>query len=205
MQIPSTSSYGSSKPNGAIILHTPDEALIDAIVDGDKSALRELYGRHRESLTRYLTRLTRKPTLAEEIVNEVFLAVWQHADEFQGRSRVSTWLVGIARHKAISAFRRRQEVQLDDGFAMTIEDPSDNAAATMDKQDRRKVLHQCLAKLPPAQREVIELFYYQDEPIEAVARRTGAPLNTVKSRMFYARTRMAELLNEAGVDRAWLR
>ncbi len=75
----------------------------------------------------------------------------------------------------------------------------------MDKQDRRKVLQQCLAKLPPAQREVMELFYYQDEPIEAVARRTGVPLNTVKTRMFYARTRMAELLNEAGVDRAWLR
>jgi RNA polymerase sigma-70 factor (ECF subfamily) len=204
MQISSTSSYGSSKPNGAVILHTPDEALIDAITDGDKGALRELYGRHRESLTRYLTRLTKKPTLAEEIVNEVFLAVWQHADEFQGRSRVSTWLIGIARHKAISAFRRRHEVQLDDGFAMTIEDPSDNAAAIMDKQDRRKLLHQCLAKLPPAQREVMELFYYQDEPIEAVARRTGVPLNTVKTRMFYARTRMAELLNEAGVDRAWL-
>jgi RNA polymerase sigma-70 factor (ECF subfamily) len=74
----------------------------------------------------------------------------------------------------------------------------------MDKQDRRKVLQQCLAQLPPAQREVMELFYYQDEPIEAVARRTGVPLNTVKTRMFYARTRMAELLNEAGVDRAWL-
>ena len=89
--------------------------------------------------------------------------------------------------------------------AVANEDPSDNASTTMDKQDRRKVLQQCLAKLPPAQREVMELFYYQDEPIEAVARRTGVPLNTVKSRMFYARTRMAELLNEAGVDRAWLR
>src|SRR3979411_3433264 len=126
MQISSTSSYGCSKPNGAVVPHTPDEARIDAIIDGDKSALRELYGRHRESLTRYLTRLTKKPTLAEEIVNEVFLAVWQHADEFQGRSRVSTWLVGIARHKGISAFRRRQEVQLADGVAMTIEDPADN-------------------------------------------------------------------------------
>jgi RNA polymerase sigma-70 factor, ECF subfamily len=204
MQFASTSSYGSSKPSGAVILPTPDEALIDAIIDGDKSALRELYARHRDSLTRFLTRMTGKPTLAEEIVNEVFLVVWQRADEFQGRSRVSTWLIGIARHKAISAFRRHHEVQLDDGFALTIEDPSDNAAAAMDKQDRRKVLQQCLAKLPATQREVIDLFYFQDEPIEAVARRTGVPLNTVKTRMYYARTRMAELLNEAGVDRAWL-
>jgi RNA polymerase sigma-70 factor (ECF subfamily) len=204
MQFSSTSSYGSSKPNGAAILPTPDEALIDAIVDGDKNALRELYGRHREILTRFLTRLTKKPTLAEEIVNEVFLVVWQRAHEFQGRSRVSTWLMGIARHKAMSAFRRRHEVQLDDGFALTIADPSDNAAAKMDKQDRRTVLQQCLAQLPATQREVIELFYYQDEPIEAVARRTGVPLNTVKTRMYYARNRMAELLNQAGVDRAWL-
>jgi RNA polymerase sigma-70 factor (ECF subfamily) len=204
VQISSTSSYGSSKPSGAVILPTPDEALIDAIVDGDKSALRELYARHRETLTRFLTRLTRRPTLAEEIVNEVFLVVWQRADEFQGRSRVSTWLMGIARHKAMSAFRRRPEVQLDDGFAMRIEDPSDNAAAEMDKRDRSKILQQCLARLPAAQREVIDLFYFQDEPIEAVAQRMGVPLNTIKTRMFYARTRMATLLNEAGVDRAWL-
>src|SRR3954468_12397346 len=132
MQFSSTSSYASSKPDGAAILPTPDEALIDAIVDGDKNALRELYGRHRETLTRFLTRLTKKPTLAEEITNEVFLVVWQRAHEFQGRSRVSTWLMGIARHKAISAFRRQHEVQLDDGFALTIADPSDNAAAKMD-------------------------------------------------------------------------
>jgi RNA polymerase sigma-70 factor (ECF subfamily) len=136
MQFASTSSYGRSKPNGAVILPTPDEALIDSIIDGDKSALRELYARHRETLTRFLTRLTRKPTLAEEIVNEVFLVVWQRADEFKGHSRVSTWLIGIARHKAMSAFRRDRDVQLDADFAMTIEDPSDNAAAEMDKQDR---------------------------------------------------------------------
>jgi RNA polymerase sigma-70 factor, ECF subfamily len=204
MRFTSTSSYGIGERNGAVILPTPDEALIDAIVDGDKSALRELYARHRTSLTRFLTRLTKKPTLAEEIVNEVFMVVWQQADEFKGHSRVSTWLIGIARHKAMSAFRRERDVQLDDDFAMTIADPSDNAAVTMDKQDRSKVLQQCLAQLPAAQREVIDLFYFQDEPIEAVARRMGVPLNTVKSRMFYARTRMAELLNEAGVDRAWL-
>jgi RNA polymerase sigma-70 factor, ECF subfamily len=204
MQLASTSSYAPSKPNGAVILPTPDETLIDAIIDGDKSALRELYARHRDSLTRFLTRLTRKPTLAEEIINEVFLVVWQRADEFKGHSRVSTWLIGIARHKAMSAFRRHREVQLDHDFAMTIEDPSDNAAVEMDKQDRRKVLEQCLALLPAAQREVIDLFYFQDEPIQAVAERTGVPLSTVKTRMFYARTRMAELLKEAGVDRAWL-
>jgi RNA polymerase sigma-70 factor (ECF subfamily) len=204
MQISSTSSYGSSKPNGGVILPTPDEALIDAIVDGDKGALGELYARYQERLTRFLTRLTKNPSLADEIVNEVFLTVWQQADEFEGRSQVSTWLTSIARHKAISAIRRRSEMQLDEGFAMTIEDPSDNAAAKMDKRDRHQVLQQCLAKLSPAQREVIDLFYFQDTPIQEVALRTGVSTNTVKTRMFYARTRMAELLNEAGVDRAWL-
>ena len=204
MQSGSTSSYGSGKPNGAVILATPDEALIDGIVDGDKSALRELHKRHRDRIALFLTRLTRNPSLADEVANEVFLVVWQRADEFRGHSRVSTWLMAIARHKALSAFKRDRELQLDDSFAMTIEDPSDNAAAKLDKRDRRKVVQQCLAKLPPLQREVIDLFYYQETPIHEVARRTGVPMNTVKTRMFYARTRLAELLNEAGVDRAWL-
>jgi RNA polymerase sigma-70 factor (ECF subfamily) len=152
----------------------------------------------------FLTRLTRNPSLADEVANEVFLAVWRQADRFEGRSRVSTWLRGIAHHKAMSALKRRSEAQLDDEVAMAIEDPSDNAAAKLDKHDRSKVLQQCLAKLSPSQRQVIDLFYYQDKPIEEVARRTGVPASTVKTRMFYARTRMAELLNEAGVDRAWL-
>jgi RNA polymerase sigma-70 factor (ECF subfamily) len=205
MQNSSTSSfYGSNGPSGAVIVQTPDEALVDAIVDGDKGALGELYARYQERLTRFVTRLSKNPSLAEEVVNEVFLAVWQRADEFEGRSMVSTWLMGIARHKAISALRRRSEAQLDDGYAMTIEDPSDNAAAKMDKHDRHQVLQQCMAKLPPTQREVIDLFYFQDTPIQEVALRTGVPTSTVKTRMFYARTRMAELLNEAGVDRAWL-
>jgi RNA polymerase sigma-70 factor (ECF subfamily) len=204
MQISSTPSDRSCGPNRSGIPQTPDEALIDAIVDGDSGALRELHARHRDRIFLFLTRLTRNPSLAEEIVNEVFLTVWRRASEFEGRSRVSTWLAGIARHKGMSALKRRAEVQLADDFAMSIEDPSDNAAATMEKDDRRIVLRQCLAKLPPAQREVIDLFYFQDEPIQDVARRTGVATSTVKTRMFYARTRMAELLKEAGVDRAWL-
>ncbi len=182
----------------------PDEALIDAIIDGDGGALQKLYARHQDRILLFLTRLIRDPSLAEELVNEVFLAVWRHASEFKGRSRVFTWLAGIARYKAMSALKRRTEAQLPDDVATSIEDPSDNAAAKMEKDDRRIVLQRCLAKLPPTQREVIDLFYFQDEPIQDVARRMGVATSTIKTRMFYARTRMAELLKEAGVDRAWL-
>ncbi len=142
-------------------------------------------------------------SIADDVVNEVFLEAWRHAGEFEGRSQVATWLLSIARFKAISACRRRSESQLDDRTAAVIEDVSDNPSTAMEKRQRSAILQNCLAKLTPIHREVINLIYYQGKKIEEVAQSTGTPINTIKTRMHHARLRMADLLAEAGIDRAW--
>jgi RNA polymerase sigma-70 factor (ECF subfamily) len=181
-----------------------DKALVQLMADDDKRALKLLYVRHHDRVRRFVARLTGNESTAEEVVNEVFLDAWRHAGEFEGRSQVATWLMSIARFKAISECRRRSEAQLDERVAAVIEDPSDTPAISMDKRERSDILQKCLAKLTPLHREVISLIYYQGRKIEEVAQFTGAPINTVKTRMHHARNRMAELLSEAGVDRAWV-
>jgi RNA polymerase sigma-70 factor (ECF subfamily) len=134
----------------------------------------------------------------------VFLSAWRHADTFEERSQVGTWLLSIARFKAVTECRRRKEMPLDGQAMAVIEDPADSPATSAEKRERSDILQTCLARLTPIHREVINLIYYQGQKLEEVARSTGAPVATIKTRLHYARNRMAELLAEAGVDRAWM-
>jgi RNA polymerase sigma-70 factor (ECF subfamily) len=209
MQIAYTSSSTSTsktstRPDTGIAAQLSDEALVESIAEGDRRALEALYMRHHAHLYRLLLRRIGRESVAEEIVNEVFFEVWRNAHRFEAKARVATWLIAIARYKALSELRRRTETQLDDGVAAAIEDPADGPAITVERQNRSMILHRCLTKLSPQHREVIHLVYYQEKKIEEVARFIGAPINTIKTRIFYARSRMAELLTEAGVDRAWV-
>jgi RNA polymerase sigma-70 factor, ECF subfamily len=176
-----------------------DRSLVDLIADGDRRAFETLYSRHRSHVFRYLIRLIGNDPVAEEIVNDVFLEVWRSAHRFEAKSQVATWLLAIARYKALSALRRRSEAQIDDDAVAAIADPADDAETTADRQSRSAILKKCLTQLPAAQREVIDLVYYQDKSVEEVAKFVGVAANTVKTRMFYARNRMASLLNEAGL------
>ena len=90
---------------------------------------------------------------------------------------------------------------MDDTAA--IEDPADNPEAVWSKKERGALLQDCLTKLPAAQREVIDLVYYHHKSVEEVAQIVGVQASTVKTRMFYARSRLAQMLNEAGVEHAW--
>jgi RNA polymerase sigma-70 factor (ECF subfamily) len=175
---------------------TSDEALISAIAAGDRRAMHVLYVRHNVRVYRFVLRLTNDSTLAEDLVSEVFLDVWRHANGFKGKSQVSTWLLAIARNKALSAMRARLDEQLDDKMAAAIVDPADDAETT----DRSAVVQQCLSQLSPRHREVIDLVYYHEKSIDEVARIVGAPENTVKTRMFYARRRMENLFKVAGLE-----
>jgi RNA polymerase sigma-70 factor, ECF subfamily len=180
-----------------------DAALVQSIADGDKVALKLLHLRHRERVYRFVVRLSGSDSIADEAVNEVFLAVWRDAGKFEGKSQVATWLLAIARFKVLSECRRRSESPLDDRAAALIEDPADSPATSVEKRQRGDILQRCLAKLTPIHRDVINLIYYQGQKIEEVARSTGAPVATIKTRLHYARNHLAELLTEAGVDRAW--
>ena len=180
-----------------------DESLIARIAQGDRLAMKVLYGRHHVRVYRFALRLTRDESVAEDLISEVFLDVWRQAGKFEGRSAVSTWLLAITRFKALSVLRRRKDAELQDEAANAIEDTSDDPEVVLEKQDTGNVLRQCIAALSPEHREVIDLVYYHEKSVEEAAAIMGIPENTVKTRMFYARRRLAGLLKKAGVERGW--
>jgi RNA polymerase sigma-70 factor, ECF subfamily len=177
-----------------------DEALLALIADGDKRAMQVLYARHNVRVYRFILRMTNNPTLAEDLVSEVFIDAWRQADTFEAKSQVSTWLLAIARYKALSALRRRTDEHLDDQMAAAIEDTSDNPEIAVGTKNRNSIIQKCLTQLSPAHREVIDLVYYHEKSVDEVAQIVGVPAATVKTRMFYARSKMADLLKHAGVS-----
>jgi RNA polymerase sigma-70 factor, ECF subfamily len=183
----------------APVQETSDEALIELIAGGDKRAMQVLYARHNVRVYRFIVRLTGNQSMAEDLVSEVFLEVWRRAEAFEAKSAVSTWLLAIARYKALSAMRRRTDEHLDDQTAATIEDTSEDPEALVQTKDRNTIVQKCLRALSPAHREVIDLVYYHEKSVEEVARIVGVPPATVKTRMFYARNKMAGLLKQNGV------
>jgi RNA polymerase sigma-70 factor (ECF subfamily) len=182
---------------------TSDEALISRIAAGDRLAMQVLFARHHVRVYRFVLRLVSNPTLAEDLISEVFLDVWRQAGKFEARSAASTWLLAIARFKALSALRRKPEEELDDEAAGAIEDPADDPEVSVQKKDKGEILRKCLTALSPDHREIIDLVYYHEKSVEEVAVIVGIPEATVKTRMFYARKKMSELLKAAGVDRGW--
>jgi len=180
-----------------------DDALISAIAKGDTLAMKVLYARHHVRVYRFALRVTHDETVAEDVVSEVFLHAWRGAKNFQAKSKVSTWLLAIAHNKAKDALQRRRHDCLSDDDAAAIEDPADNPETTWGKVELAKLLRACLTKLPAAQREVIDLVYYHHKSVEEVAQIVGVQAATVKTRMFYARNRLAELLGKAGIQHAW--
>ena len=178
-----------------------DEALIRAIAAGDQRAMHVLYVRHSVRVYRFVLRLTNDTSMADDLVSEVFIDVWRAARGFKAKSQVSTWLLAIARNKALSAMRARLDEQLDDEMTTAIAEPADDAETTADKRDRCAIVQRCLSKLSPIHREVLDLVYYHERSVDEVAEIVGVPVNTVKTRMFYARKRMRNLLDEAGLAR----
>jgi len=193
----------SMNRTSAAMQTTSDEALIERIASGDKLAMQVLFARHQVRVYRFVLRLVRDQSVAEELVGEVFLDVWRQAGRFEARSTASTWLLAIARYKALSALRRRTDQELDDDKAATIEDPGDSPEVAVLKKNKGDVLRHCLTALTPEHREIIDLVYYHEKSVEEVAQIVGIGENTVKTRMFYARKRLSELLKAAGIDRGW--
>ena len=182
---------------------TSDEVLIARIAGGDRLAMQVLFARHHVRVYRFVLRFVRNESTAEDLISEVFLDVWRQANRFEGRSAVSTWLLAIARFKALSALRRHPEQELDEEKAAAIEDPADNPEIVAQKKDKSKLLRKCLTALSADHREIIDLVYYHEKSVEEVAEIVGIPENTVKTRMFYARKKLGELLKAAGVERGW--
>lgn len=166
-----------------------DQALLQRVAQRDRVALESLYHHYHRRLARFLTRVTTRHELAEEIINDTLWIVWQQAADFRGASRVSTWIVGIAYRRALATMRH---ASVRPSLA---EDPADDEAEDpAHGVEQRQLVDRALATLPPEQRLVLELTYVLGHSCEEIAAITDTPVNTVKTRMFHARRKLRELL-----------
>jgi RNA polymerase sigma-70 factor (ECF subfamily) len=188
-------------PGGNRAASPSDEMLIRQIAAGDRPALRALLARHQVRVYRFALRIVRDAALAEDVVSETFFDAWRHAGRYEGRAAVSTWLIGIARHRALTAASRRPTESLDCETARNAVDPSD-PEADVGRKDTGAVIRRALGALSREHAEIIDLVYYQEKSIRDIAELLGIPESTVKTRMFYARKRLAAVVAAAGIERA---
>jgi RNA polymerase sigma-70 factor (ECF subfamily) len=174
-----------------------DEMLVARIAGGDRLAMQTLFARHRTPVYRWLLRLVGNETVAEDLLSDVFLDVWRQAGRFQARSAVSTWLLAIARFKALSARRGRKDAELDETIEATVADSADNPEVVLQKKSRDQFVRTALTRLSLEHREIIDLVYYHDKSVDECAQILGVPSGTVKTRMFYARKKLAEMVQAA--------
>ena len=180
-----------------------DRELVERVARGDRAAVRLLFMRHHARVYRFAARQTGSDMMADDIANEVFLELWRQAPAFEGRSEVSTWLLGIARFKALSALRRKKEEWIGDDDAAAIPDTADTPEVAVMKDDKATALRGMVNALPEEHRTVIDLAYYHAKSVTEIAGILSIPVATVKTRMFYARKKLGEALKAAGFERGW--
>jgi RNA polymerase sigma factor (sigma-70 family) len=200
----------SSTPRDAV--RTPDERsllaergevrLVGRAADGDLQAFEQLYRAYRPRLTRFLERLTRRPVLVGELLNDTMLVVWSRAGTYNGRCKVSTWIFAIAYRKAMKALSRLDEPvqgEGDDDQPAPLDSGPEHDAA---RSQMRAALAQAMDHLSFEQRAVVHLTYFHGIGCREISEIVGCPVDTVKTRMFHARRRLKTLL--AGRLEDWL-
>ena len=171
-----------------------DEELLSAVARGDNRALDTLYLGYHRRLARFLARIAPRYETVEEIINDTFMVVWQHAKEFRGASRVSTWIIGIAYRVALKSLRG------NDGLmrAQSSENLPEEAFDPTESAELRDWIAHAMNRLPLEQRLTMELAYHMGHSIEEIAEITGCPSGTVKARMFHAREKLRQSLPALG-------
>jgi len=171
-------------------------ALLEGVRQGRRADFDALYRLYHPRLWRFLTHMLRQPEAIEEVLNDCMMVVWQRADGFDGRSRLSTWIFGIAYRKALKALSR-QDLPLDAEAAATeAADAAPGPDQRLDLAQLRGRLRAAMAELSPEHRAVVELCYFHDMAHGEIAEVVGCPAETVKTRMFYARRRLRLLLDD---------
>ena len=185
------------------LAHLSDEALVLLAARSEESALAELYDRYGRTAYGLALRVLRDQALAEDAVQEAFLAIWRTASKFvPERGKASTWILTLVHRRAVDAVRREQRRRaetLDRAAEPTVEGVEEDAWLRL----QREHVQSALRRLPDAQREVLELAYYGGLSQSELAERLGQPLGTIKSRMFSGLSRMRELLGEPGTEKSW--
>jgi RNA polymerase sigma-70 factor (ECF subfamily) len=172
-----------------------ESELISKIARGDRRAFEELYNLYHRRLARFLTRLTRRYDIAEEVINDTFWIVWKKAGDFRGESQPSTWILGIAYRRARNAFRSSARGGSAENLDVLLDPPTDEP---MKAEELRDWLVQALGQLPVEQRLAVELCYELGYSCEEISAIMGCPVNTVKTRLFHARAKLQKLLPVLG-------
>ncbi len=178
-------------------INEEDSMLLSLIAGGDREAFDRLYRRYFKRVYPFIYRVTQKREVIEEVLNDTMLTVWQKAGSFAGRSRVSTWVFGIAYHKALKAATRgRPQAYLDD---LDPEDlPDQGQKDPIESLALKDQIARALTGLSAEQRAVVELTYYHGYSYQEIAQIVDCPLGTVKTRMRSARSKLRAILT--GLD-----
>jgi RNA polymerase sigma-70 factor (ECF subfamily) len=161
--------------------------------------LRELYALYGQRLYAFALRLSAHRAEAEDLVQEMLLAVWRGAGRFRGDGRVLTWLLGIIHHTAIKAMRHRS-VPISDEMEETLPSPTGSPEVQTQAGQQAQWVRRGLQSLSPEHRAVLELIFYQGLSLEEVAEVCRCPLGTVKSRLSYARQHLRGILSRQNME-----
>ena len=178
-----------------------DLLLLQRVALKDKVAFEALYARHYQPLSRYLIRLIRRPEMVEEVVNDTMFVVWEKADRFEGRSKVSTWVTGIAYLKGIKALDRIKMMPEQKAEKLSEIEELEESVNLINKLGLEDWLQNGLDSISADQRSVVELTYFSGYSYQEIATLMDCPVNTVKTRMFHARRRLAKLLPQLAEQR----
>nr|WP_319386781.1 RNA polymerase sigma factor [uncultured Roseibium sp.] len=191
----------STQDDNARTMGPDDFQLLVAVTKGDQRAFRTIHQRHFVKLRTFAHRVTGDHAAAEEVANDTLLVMWRSSANFQKRSKVSTWMFGIAYRIAMKKRQKLARRQLDlDIDACPISDPRDMTANAIQRQD----IFRALERLKPELRAVVELIYFQGYRHAEIAEMLGCPVGTVKTRTLRAKQQLRHLLREVP-ERAGLR
>jgi RNA polymerase sigma-70 factor (ECF subfamily) len=177
----------------------PDSLWIQQIAAGDRDAFEKLYKAYAARLFRYLFSMIGDSSAAEELTNDVMVAAWKSAAKFRGESKPSTWLFGIAHHKALNELRRKPPLTVEIENASELATPGEGPEGAVRRASLEQTVRGALQELSPEHREVVELTFYQGLSYQEIAEIMQSPVNTVKTRMFYAKKRLQEVLERQGI------
>jgi RNA polymerase sigma factor (sigma-70 family) len=179
-----------------------DDELLRRLRSGDDHAFRELFARYAPVANAVAHRLVRQTHLAEEIVQEAFLSLWQNPERYdRSKGSVRSWLMGAVHHRAVDVVRREESQRRRAGQAATtldvvVEDPVDELVAEVDRPREQALVRQALDDLPEEQRDVIAKMYFEGSTQRQIAEQTGLPLGTVKSRTLLGMRRLRAILGD---------
>jgi RNA polymerase sigma-70 factor (ECF subfamily) len=179
----------------------PDALWLKQIAAGNRDAFEQLYGEYQKRLFRYFLRLVSRAEVAEELTNDVLVEVWKKAGEFRGLSKVSTWIFGIAHYKAMNQYRGKKPPTLDIAAASNEADPSATPEEKAAQVNLKEKIKRALQALSPEHREVMELTFTNGLSYQEISEIMQCPVNTVKTRMFYAKKQLQEVLQKMGIRR----